>query len=87
VNGPLDPVLVFAVCAPGKPSWQAGALIVVIALVFYVLPTTAAFITAVPGTRRWLGAVYLFAVGISVVFGLVIPGGLETRAPTILTSS
>jgi hypothetical protein len=77
-------VTVFAVCAPAKPSWQAGALIVLIAAIVYLLPVSATFVTAPAGTRRWLAIVYLFAVGISVLLGLVIPGGISNEGADYL---
>jgi len=71
---------VLAVCAPEKPNWAMGALVIVIALVLYVLPIGAAFKTAPSGTRRWLALVYVAGIGISVLFGFVLPNGLASDA-------
>jgi hypothetical protein len=68
------------VVACGSPEWGWSALIVLIAIVVYVLPVSLAFRTAPAGTRKRLTLLYLVAVGISVVFGFVLPGGLSGDA-------
>jgi hypothetical protein len=76
---------VLATCEPANPSWQAGAVIVLIAVLLYVLPVCGAFVTAPSGTRRWLAGVYLLAIGISVLFGYVVPGGVSSAGANYLT--
>jgi hypothetical protein len=68
---------VLAICEGSDPDPVGGALIVLAVLVFYVAPVVLAFKAAAPRNRGRLGQVYVVAIGISVLFGLVIPGGLS----------
>ena len=75
----------FAICEGSDPDPIGGALIVLAAVVFYVIPVIAVFVTAAPASRWRLFVVYAVAVAISVLFGYVIPGGLSGTGADYLT--
>lgn len=70
-------MLPLAICEGSDPNPVGGALIVLVAVGFYGVPVFFAFKTASPDRRWWLGLVYAIAVGISFLFGSVIPDGLS----------
>lgn len=73
-------MILLAVCQGSDPDVVGGILILLVAVVVYVLPLAFAFVRAQPRIKKELAALWVLGVGLSVVFGYVIPGGSSSDA-------